>query len=102
MIMADGSEHTAGPDPADEVWISTPRAGIDAHRIADPTPQPGVTRLTGCGRSMRTGVIIPFREAERDYRSAPCPRCWPAEPLGADTVGTAVVSRQGAHAGAWL
>lgn len=59
------------PPPADpDVWMAAERRGLDYHRIA-------AGNVTGCGRSMRTGVIVKRSEAVADREAGPCPRCWP-------------------------
>jgi hypothetical protein len=61
--------------PNDLVWMSIARRGVDHHAIATAD-----ATATGCGRSTRTGVVLPRAEAADRYQSRPCPRCPSKEP----------------------
>lgn len=68
-----------GPDLDALVWLAVPRRGIDAHRPATAQAGDGPVPLTGCGRSMRTGVTMTAADAQAAHAVAWCRTCW-AEP----------------------
>lgn len=55
-----------------QVWISTPRKGIEHHELAE-------AGYTCCRRSTRTGSVLPLAEVVERFGSQPCSRCLPAE-----------------------
>jgi hypothetical protein len=55
---------------AELVWMSIARRGVDHHTIATAD-----ATVTGCGRSTRTGIVLPQAEAADRYQSRACPRC---------------------------
>jgi hypothetical protein len=58
------------------VWVATTRRGIEYHE-----PLPGGGR-TMCGRSTRTGSILPRAEVVEQYDGKACTKCWPDGTVG--------------------
>ncbi|MEW2383354.1 helix-turn-helix domain-containing protein [Micromonospora sp. NPDC047707] len=78
-----------GPAPHDRVWIATARQGIEAHGPRNATS-------TYCGRSTRTGLTLPARQAAEQHEATWCRRCWPNP---ADHETTRFAAGEPVHAG---
>ena len=68
---------TTTPIPDAEVWMATRRKGLDYHALASGTGFGPTPQSTRCGRSTRTGDILPLSEALA-LDAKPCKRCRPA------------------------
>lgn len=75
-------EAATGTAPAglvEPVYISTPRRGIEYHKVGDQA-----ATSTDCGRSTRTGQIRERADVEAAHDSRPCVRCYPPAPVVAE------------------
>jgi hypothetical protein len=59
------------PQPTGDplVWVAVRRRGVDYHALIDAT-------TTRCGRSTRTGHVLPYTDALHQHQATPCRRCW--------------------------